>query len=247
MANFPPLKRHILYCVDKMVERHALAGPFLDVGCGGGDVSLHLARKNWSGTAIDLSEDALERARKSLQSHPSVQVESRSLFEQTGLFNTVLAMDVIEHLEDDVGALNKISSIVKKGGHLIVSVPSNPREWRWDDDHFGHVRRYAAAELEEKLKTAGFTVLEMWDFTFPVFWMMRRAYTKLKSPRLNETENPMERTQRSSGENPWQIPFVSNLLSMDNVFWSLLRKWQFDRFRHRLERGHEIIALGRKN
>jgi SAM-dependent methyltransferase len=248
MANFPPLKKHLLYCIDRMTESHPVSGPFLDAGCGSGDVSLHLARKNWTGRAIDMSEDAVENALSLMAAHPSVRVENESLFEQTGKFNAVFAMDVIEHLDNDVAALEKIASLLPPGGHLILSVPSNPREWRWDDDVFGHVRRYTAGELSEKLNNAGFSPVEMWDFTFPVFWLMRRAYTRLKpKPTDGIEKSSMERTIKSSGLNPWEIPVLSGLLSRENPFWRFVSRWQFRHFRHRLDNGHEIILLARKN
>jgi SAM-dependent methyltransferase len=246
MANFPPLKNYILYCADRLIAAHGLSGPFLDAGCGGGDVSLHLARKGWHGRAVDPSGAALARARVLLEAHPAVRVEQGSLFDQSGAYNTVLAMDVIEHLEDDAAALAQLASLLPPGGHLILSVPSNPPEWRWDDDGFGHYRRYTAPELREKLRAAGLTVLEIWDFTFPVFWIMRRAYTRIKSPPAATGESMQERTGQSSGRNPWTIPVVSGLLSRDNFLWRALYKWQFARFRHRPDRGHEVIALARK-
>jgi SAM-dependent methyltransferase len=246
MANFPPLKNHLLHCVDQLALRHPLSDPFLDVGCGGGDVSLHLARKNWRGKAIDLSGEALNRTSALLRDHPAVRVANESLLDQAGSFKTVLAMDVVEHLEDDSAALRKIASIVPDGGHLILSVPSNPREWRWDDDHFGHYRRYTEAELKEKLYAAGFAVLEMWDFTFPVFWLMRRAYTKLKAPLAGAGGDMMERTLKSSACNPWEIPVLSGLLSRDNGLWRALSRWQFRRSRHKVRAGHEVIVLAEK-
>jgi hypothetical protein len=126
-------------------------------------------------------------------------------------------------------------------------VPSNPREWRWDDDSFGHFRRYTEAGLRERLAGAGFSVVELWDFTFPVFWLMRRAYTRIKSPPSRMAETMQERTRQSSAKNPWEIPVVSRLLSQDNALWRALYAWQFSRFRLRPDRGHEVIALARKN
>ena len=247
MANFPPLKKYILYCVDKMVARHGLSGPFLDFGCGGGDVSLHMARKNWSGVAVDLSEESRKRAAALLAPYPNVRVENRPLPELQERFNTVLAMDVIEHIEDDRGALAQISAALPVGGHLILSVPSNPREWRWDDDSFGHFRRYTEPEIREKLGGAGLTVLEIWDFTFPVFWIMRRAYTRIKKAPAPTVDDKLERTRESSRLNPWEIPGVSGPLSRDNFLWRILYALQFRLFRHRIAHGHEVIVLARRN
>lgn len=244
MANFPPLKNHLLRCVDGLIDRHGVAGPFLDAGCGGGDVSLHLARKGWSGVALDDSGDAVERAGRLLSGLP-VRAEAGSLFEHDGAYASIFALDVIEHIGDDAAALARLSSLILPGGHLIVSVPSNPREWRWDDDVFGHYRRYTEADLRAKLRAAGLEPLEVWDFTYPVFWAMRRAYTRLKAP-PEISGTPEERTRRSSGENPWSIPVLSTLLSGDNFLWTALSRWQFNRHRLRTDRGHEIVAVARK-
>ncbi len=247
MANFPPLKKYLLYCINQMIDPYGLEGPFLDVGCGAGDISQHLAKKSWKGEAIDESQEAVERARTTMTTYHGVLVENRSLFDQAGVFRTILAMDVIEHIEDDMSALRKISSLLPKGGHFVLSVPSNPHEWRWDDDCFGHFRRYTETELREKLGAAGFSVLEIWDFTFPVFWLMRRVYTRIKSSPANLETNKRERTHKSSGRNPWEIPLVSDWLSRDNALWRAVYKWQFSRFRFWLNRGHEVIVLARKN
>ncbi len=247
MANFPPLKKYLLYCIDQLIDQYGLYGPFLDVGCGKGDVSAHLAKKQWVGVAVDESIEALIEAKIALAIHPGVEVANRSLFNQDGLFQTILAMDVIEHIEDDTEALRKICSLLPLGGHLILSVPSNPKEWRWDDDCFGHYRRYTEAELRKKLVAVGFSVLEIWDFTFPVFWLMRRVYTRIKTAPANLDLDKQDRTHKSSSQNPWEIPFISKLLSRDNSLWQSAYRWQFSHFRLRPNRGHEVIVLARKN
>jgi SAM-dependent methyltransferase len=244
VANFPPLKNHLLRCVDGLIDRHGVKGPFLDAGCGGGDVSRHLALRGLAGVALDESAEAVARAQALLADLP-VRVEAGSLVTHDGRYASVFAMDVIEHIRDDGAALAALAARLEPGGHLIVSVPSNPREWRWDDDVFGHYRRYSEADLRARFHDAGLEPLDVWDFTYPVFWAMRRAYTRLKaSPPLTGT--PEERTRRSSAENPWSIPVISALLSGDNVVWNALSRWQFRRHRLRTDRGHEVVALARK-
>jgi len=50
--------------------------------------------------------------------------------------------DVLEHIKNDQQVLRKLSSLLVKGGFLVMAVPSNPDEWSWDDDFYGHFRRY---------------------------------------------------------------------------------------------------------
>lgn len=46
MANFRPLKEYMFYCLGRCIAQYGLTGPFLEIGCGVGDVSAHLAAKN---------------------------------------------------------------------------------------------------------------------------------------------------------------------------------------------------------
>ena len=61
MANFSPWKKYMLELVDEMVVKNNLSQPFLDIGCGNGDVTLHFAQKGWHGMAIDPSITAIEQ------------------------------------------------------------------------------------------------------------------------------------------------------------------------------------------
>jgi SAM-dependent methyltransferase len=247
MANFPPLKAHILYCVDRAIERYRIQGPFLDGGCGSGDVSRHLARRGWKGKAVDLSQSAVERARTVLADFPAVSVENSSVLDVAGSgeFGAVLMMDVIEHIEDDRAVLRKAAELLGERGYLILSIPSNPREWRWDDDYYGHLRRYTRDEIDRKLREAGLRLIEAIDFTFPIFWAMRRLYTRLKSkPRIQG--EAMERTLASSGQNAWEIPGLSALMSGGEIVWRVACSFQYRLFHPRVDLGHEMIVIARK-
>jgi len=248
MANFVPLKNHILYCMDRLLEDHPVASPFLDAGCGIGDVSLHLAKKGLAGKAIDLSETACRRARSSLLSYPDVKVERKSLFDEHAVYRTVLMFDVLEHLKNDLPALQKANSLLDRGGMLILSIPGNPREWRWDDDFYGHLHRYSLDEMRGKLQEAGFSLMTVWDITFPWFWAMRRTYTLILRPSSARSGlSAEERTTLSSYSNAWQIPVFSDWLSSSGGrIWNLLSKVQFVCFRHCVRYGFEWIAAARK-
>ncbi len=73
-------------------------------------------------------------------------------------FDLVLACDVLEHAADDQGAFRELVRVLRPGGVLIFSVPLHPAQWTVFDDHVGHARRYAPAELQEMLAARGLSV-----------------------------------------------------------------------------------------
>ncbi len=246
MVNFRPLKNYMFYCLDEFIIAYNLLPPFLDVGCGTGDLSRYLASKGWWGKAIDYSDEAIESARCNLNSFPQVKIEKSCLFEENGKFETIFLWDVLEHLENDDITLEKISSILNPNGHLLISVPSNPNEWRWDDDFYGHFRRYTVEEMRIRIIKAGMEPIIFWDFTYPLFWFMRRAYTKLKAPPIDMNSSKESKTKASSMENSWNVSIVSQILNNLPVLWQPLYKIQFLYFRNKLRKGHGMFVLARK-
>lgn len=242
MANFAPLKRHMLECLDGYVRRYRLEPPFLDIGCGAGDVAEHLARKGWAGTAIDGSTAAIEQARARLAPYPRVEVRQAWIDAVEGAWPTVLMWDVLEHLDDDRAALARVARLMAPGGRLLLAVPSNPREWRWDDEFYGHVRRYTVDGLRERLEEAGLCALAFEDFTFPVYWALRRAYTRMKRA-LPPPADAHAATLASSTHNAWDMSLVSRLAQRSAAFWTPLNRLQHRWFRTATGRGHEMFAL----
>jgi SAM-dependent methyltransferase len=246
MANFSPLKRYIAYCIDQMISSHSLQPPFLDVGCGTGDYSHHLAKRGWHGKAIDYSVVAIECARQKLESLPQINVERLSLFDEIGSYRTVLILDVLEHIENDQEVLEKISSLLQRGGFAVIGVPYNPLEWRWDDDFYGHVRRYTQADLSNKLLAVGLTPVVYWDISFPFFWFLRRLYTRLKEPPINLVDDAETRTKLSTAQNAWSIPIVAPVLEMTELLWWPMYWMQFGLFRKQLKRGNAMLVLAQR-
>lgn len=246
MPNFVPFKNYSLRMIDQLVASHGLTGPFLDAGCGRGDVALHLTQRHgWQGQAVDSSDAALGAARLALQGHP-VEVRAADLMTLEGLFHTIVMCTVIEHIKDDRAVLKHLRTCIggdERGGHLIISMPSNPdTEWRWDDDFYGHYRRYTRQDVEALLNDSGFEMLEFWDYTYPVFWAMRRLYTAFLPERPPTAEEPEANSASSAMQNAWDMGLITRGITALPI-WPLVFRWQ-ERFKQG-KAGFEAIALAR--
>jgi SAM-dependent methyltransferase len=82
-----------------------------------------------------------------------------------GSADLVIALDVIEHLDDDRGVVRRIHDVLAPGGLFAVHVPAHPWLFSSHDEHLGHRRRYRPAELTSLLRDAGFDIVH----TTPLF------------------------------------------------------------------------------
>jgi len=246
MANFQPFNRYTLFLLDKLIHLYTISGPFLDVGCGAGELSAFLAQKNWQGLALDYSQDSIKQARKRLKGINGIKVEKKDFFREKNKYQSIFFWDVLEHIKDDKKALQKAYSLLETNGHLIISVPSNPKEWGWDDEFYGHYRRYSPKQIRKTLKNAGFRTVKVWDSTFPFFWLARRLYLAFKPKPSRHYGDKEKRTKRSATEIAWNIPIISSLANNSKLIWLPVYLVQYLFFKEMLASGFEILVLAKK-
>jgi SAM-dependent methyltransferase len=138
---------------------------FAEVGCGTGYVlhgisqSFPLAKL----VATEIHAEALRYAQKRVP-HAAFLVTETGALPYRHEFDLVGAFDVIEHIEDDIGALREIASALNPRGGLLLTVPQHQALWSATDIAASHKRRYSRKELVSKLNAAGFEVL--WSSSF---------------------------------------------------------------------------------
>jgi SAM-dependent methyltransferase len=229
--------------MDELIDGNSVQDPFLDAGCGIGDVAAHLALRGWSGLAVDSSRAAIEVAKRNL-ANTSVRAEVGELFDLRGEFRLIVLSTVIEHVREDAALLKHLRTLYRHDGspgHLLISMPTNPNvEWRWDDDYYGHFRRYTRAGVEALLSSCGFRLISLWDYTFPVFWIMRRAYTAIRTRKTLVSDVPEENTAVSAVQSAWDMGTLTRIMAAVPVWpfvYALQRKFREG------DRGFEAIAL----
>jgi SAM-dependent methyltransferase len=126
----------------------------LDAGCGTGQM-LKSLESHGEAIGIDSSGQAVGYARdRGVQRLVRGSITDPPF--RDGSFDCVVALDVIEHVDDDVSILTKLHEVVKPGGHLIVTVPAFKTLWSEHDEINQHKRRYRAGHLSRLIEEAGF-------------------------------------------------------------------------------------------
>jgi SAM-dependent methyltransferase len=157
---------------------------FLEIGCGTGHVLSWLAKNRpwmcFAGSDVYLS--SLKLARRRMPEAEFVQMDAcRIPFQEE--FDVVGAFDVLEHIEDDRGALSAMHMAIKTGGGLLLTVPQHQWLWSPTDEAACHRRRYTRPELNEKVEGAGFEIVWMSSFVTFLLPLMLLSRIRLKMAR----------------------------------------------------------------
>lgn len=152
------VEHHWYYASKAKAMRRTLgeisASKILDVGAGSGFFSRHLlkytkAKEAWC-VDISYTEDSNEsELGKQINYRRSVSAIDADL---------ILLMDVIEHVDDDIGFLKEYIDKVPQGSQFLITVPAFEFLWSGHDDFLGHKRRYTLKQLDAVVAQAGLTV-----------------------------------------------------------------------------------------
>lgn len=141
----------------------------LDVGCGTG-ANIEMLSQFGKAEGVDVSDDALEFCRRK-----GLKVEkglAEKLPYENGAFDVTTALDVIEHLDDDVAGLREMNRVTRDGGYSLFFVPAFMWLWGVQDDISHHRIRYTRRQIVERIKKAGYTVERAtyanWTFFAPI-------------------------------------------------------------------------------
>jgi SAM-dependent methyltransferase len=132
--------------------------------------------------ASDINPHYLTYLRNLIPDHPYLRVgytdgEKHDSYPSDEKFDTVICLNVVEHLENDFGALRNIFEALEDTGRAIVLVPCGPRLYGTLDKVLGHHRRYTKAQFAALAARAGFQVEALISFNrfgSPAWWLNGR-------------------------------------------------------------------------
>jgi len=166
---------HWWYCVRRNLVKNLITtysqnrkdNQILDIGCGTGALMKEIASEG-TVTGVDFSADAVHFCKqRGLEN--VVQGSVTSLPFPNDIFDIVLALDILEHVEDDGQAVQEISRVLKPGGVAIIFVPAFMMLWGSTDEVSEHKRRYRKNQLLEVIKPNHLKIERVSYFNFILF------------------------------------------------------------------------------
>lgn len=135
----------------------------LEIGCGIGNMTKFFLNYELT-VAIDNSPNCIEIMKSKFSHHTNLRIVNHDIsdekFNELKRFNfdTIVCINVLEHIKDDLQALRHCYKLLIEGGRLILFVPALKVLYGAIDQADGHYRRYTKVELTNKLRQAGFVI-----------------------------------------------------------------------------------------
>jgi len=185
----------------------------LEVGSGIGNLSVFLQDRERV-VLTDTEPWYLARLRERFGGRMNIEVARLYLPVVDGAlaaerFDTIICLNVLEHVEDDVGSLAVMRGLLAPGGRLVLLVPALRALYGTLDRALGHFRRYTRSELIAKLRGTGLVPRHVEYFNLagiPGWWvtgrLLRRSLIPAASLRWYDALVPLFRLERLL---PWRI------------------------------------------
>jgi SAM-dependent methyltransferase len=215
------------------LRKHRISPPMsvADVGCGWGTNLEALEKAKYITTGFDISRQILTRIDRPQRNLVELDL-NQALPSGHPMFNALLALDVIEHLDDDRSAISKMAQLLKPGGVAIVSVPALPELFSEFDAIQGHRRRYLPETLRSAFVDTGLKVQNIFWWGQWMVPILRRTRNRLVS-----ASQPPKTYANYLKLPPWPVP----------VMMSLACAWEHGQAaKGRLKTGTSLFAVAQR-
>ena len=142
----------------------------LEIGAGIGNLTRFLVNRREVYVAADIDEEHMARLKTRFQHRSNLYICKCDLTDPDDFtafpeeMDSVVCLNVLEHIDDDLLGLRNIHSALKPGGRAIILVPHGQEIFGTLDTVLGHFRRYTQQQLSERMEQAGFRVERILDF-----------------------------------------------------------------------------------
>ena len=173
----------------------------LEIGCGQGALGARLSEQ-YQYVGIEPDPDSFRVAQGRFAHLTRGQVRSTDVasLDPAERFDLVCAFEVLEHIEDDAGALAQWAQRLNPGGWLLLSVPAHQSRYAAADQLVGHFRRYDPEKMAELVRSVGFQDVEVREYGAPLGYALefgRNAIGRRKLKKMGDVS--MEQRTGASG------------------------------------------------
>lgn len=200
---------------------HVLGKRVLEVGSGTGNITQFLLAGNREVVATDVIAKYRDELKTRFTGKSNLKVDSfdlsRAVSEEVknNPFDTIVCLNVLEHLEDDLFSLRQMYDALKPSGHLALLVPAHQFLYGAFDEAVGHYLRYGKQQLRERLEKTGFQVesLRFFNIAATLPWLingriLRRSYLPNEQVSLADKLVPFLRLEKYIGP-PFGISLIA--------------------------------------
>lgn len=192
-----------------LLEQAGVEAParVLDAGCGWGVTLDRLEQRGYRAEGLDISRQALNRLDRDGRTLIEADL-TRNTPNHVEPYDAVLALDVIEHLDDDQKVLSRLAGLTAPGGLVIASVPALPVLFSEFDAIQGHRRRYTPETLHAAFEGTGLEVESIRWWCGLMVDVLRRQRSR---PRSRPGESTVEIYRRYLRLPPWPVSLALSL------------------------------------
>jgi SAM-dependent methyltransferase len=191
----------------------------LEIGCSDGYLLRDL-RAAFPGSLVVGAEVAPQALAKIAEDQPGIPLIQLDILDcplKAKSFDVVVALNVLEHVEDDVGALRNMAGLLDEKGLLVIEVPAGPGLYDAYDKQLHHFRRYKMPELLAKVRAAGLKPVKnthIGFFVFPAFAAVKKL-NRLRAKSLEGQDVVSKSIRESKGHS-----LLAGLFKLEDALFS---------------------------
>jgi len=198
----------------------------LNAGCGEGDYNYYLTDKFEEIISFDINKIDVNTAKLNSPKNCKCEVGIVEKIKYTNeSFDSIICLEVIEHLKDERKALKELYRVLKKEGQLIISVPHSNYPFLFDPINYilekitkkhlaigswsyGHTRLYTRDKIEEEIKEAGFKIEKTLFLTHDFTGMLENYIPMIMQPIVKNNSKNNSQTNKNSKKIDYKFPKI---------------------------------------
>lgn len=215
----------------------------VEFGCGEGAFGTRLAARYAGYVGVEPAAESAAVASERVRQHGGMVVPSwddPANPVENGTPAALCAFEVLEHLDDDVGALREWTRVLAPGSLVVVSVPGEPDRYGPWDENVGHYRRYSIDSLTEVFTRAGLVSPHAFHYGYPFGYALEAARNTIARRRPVDTD-AVDMEERTSGSGRLRQPRSSLGGDLRWAVTAPFRAWQ----RSEPRRGPGLVGTAR--